>query len=329
MELCSINDGHMIIEYNTQEKENESVEPDDNDNTGTDSNIETHDPTDSDTPKSPVVDTEKSDSDKFTEWLINVAGLAPATAKSYYSSVITSERIAREQNLRSQRLLSAQSYAEANETFNELLWCEVFVKMNDSAHHSLTAGVRKLLQYFQLTKNSEPEETIQTEQASVKEDNANTVSQFTPDTSKPFVLKDAVIEILSSDDPEITKYHEYKDGISSKNLRELLKTYYGKAIGLFEISKLLMLDKTFQSVGKGCYILNAAMISHKEAEPEHTELASPTIEVPIREETNTIHADYSPVSHEEEKIGALNFQNGEELKIDTILEVIEENSGNL
>ena len=88
------------------------------------------------------------------------------------------------------------------------------------------------------------------------------VSSFLPDTSKPFVLKEAVIEILSSDSPEINSRREYKNGISSKVLGELLKTYYKKSIGVFGISKLLMLDRTFKSVGRGCFILNPEMISN-------------------------------------------------------------------
>ncbi len=350
MELCSIDDDHMRIEYITQEKDNESVISDDNDNTVTDSKIETHDSTNLEIPKSPVNIAEKSDSDRFTEWLINVSGLAPATAKSYYSSVKTSERIAREQNLRSQRLLSVHSYSEANETFNELLRCEAFIKMNATAHNSLTAGVRKLLQYLQSTMNSEPEETIQLVPYSVKENTTPAVTHFAPDTSKPFVLKDAVIEILSSNALEITKYHEHKDGISSKNLRELIKAYYGKTIGLFEISKLLMLDKTFQSVGKGCYIVNEAAILHSEPEPKFTENDEPveivakpfrtpepiiahkvpTVAELVKTMTEPISTATQPAIHEETMVyDTVDTETDDILTIEPIIAVIKENYDNL
>lgn len=90
-------------------------------------------------------------------------------------------------------------------------------------------------------------------------DNTSTPASFAPDTAKPFVLKNAVIEMLLSDAPEITKYREYKNGISSENLCKLIEEYYGKVIFQFEMSKLLMRNnRTFQSVGKGYYILKEA-----------------------------------------------------------------------
>ena len=285
MELCSIDDEHMIIEYSTQEKVNDTVLPDNDDNNETnglqqlsiDSEPEQNNTSSeikktidmgSSVEKAVTTDEKRIVKDNFIEWLTSVFGLAPATAQSYYSSIITSERIAREQNLKSQRLLSAQSYTEARKTFDELLKCDAFIKMNATAHNSLTAGVRKLISYMLAKSNTPSQEitssrkitpsltTTEHDQQKISENTTPTPASFTPDTTKPFVLKDAVIEILLTDAPEISKYHENKGGISSKNLRELIKAYYRKTIGLFEISKLLMLDKTFQSVGKGCYIVN-------------------------------------------------------------------------
>lgn len=90
-----------------------------------------------------------------------------------------------------------------------------------------------------------------------------TYARFAPDRTKPFELKTAVTEILSSDDPAIKKYKIYRNGISLKDLRELIHKYYGKPIGPFELSKLLMLDKAFQPVGKGCYVLNPSTIQRR------------------------------------------------------------------
>ena len=115
---------------------------------------------------------------------------------------------------------------------------------------------------------------------------------FIPNHTKSFVLKDAIIEILLTNAPEVTKYHEYKGGISSKSLRELIKKYYGKMIGLFEISKLLMLNKTFRSVGKGCYTINETAIPHNKPEPEFPENDEPVeiVTKPVRTpETTTAH----------------------------------------
>lgn len=140
MELCSIDNEHMIIEYSTQEKDNDPILPDNSDNddtkgiqqlsidpapaqNNTGSEFKETIDTDSSEKKTFITDEERISKDSFIEWLTSVFGLAPATAQSYYSSITTSERIAREQNLKSQRLLSAQSYAEARETFDELLKC--------------------------------------------------------------------------------------------------------------------------------------------------------------------------------------------------------------
>ena len=240
MELCSIDDEHMIIEYSTQEKDNDTVLPDNDDGNetnefqqlsidsepeqnNTSSEIKETVDTGSSVDKTFTTDEERIAKDSFIEWLTSVFGLAPATAQSYYSSIITSERIAREQNLKSQRLLSAQSYAEVRETFDELLKCDVFIKMNVSAHNSLTGGIRKLLSYL-LSKSTDTNRvTHEPEKTTTSDNSSPAIVAFVPDTTKPFILKDAVIEILSSDAPEITKCREYKNGISSKSLRELLK----------------------------------------------------------------------------------------------------------
>lgn len=371
MELCSIDDEHMIIEYSTQEKDNDTVLLDNDDNNETKgfqqlsidsepeqnvtgSEIKETINTDSSFEKTFTTDEERIAKDRFIEWLTNVFGLAPATAQSYYSSIITSERIAREQNLKSQRLLSAQSYTEARETFNELLKCDAFVKMNATAHNSLTAGIRKLMSYIlAMSATSAQEitpslETTEHEQPSIIE---NTVSaSFTPDTTKPFALKDAVIEILLTDAPEITKYHEHKGGISSKNLRELINAYYGKTIGLFEISKLLMLDKTFQSVGKGCYIVNEVAIPHSELEPKINENNEPveivaepvsntdlliahevtTIAEPVKPMIELMPTDTQTVIHEETTADdTIDTANENKLTIEPIITAMKENYDNL
>ena len=350
MELCSIDDEHMIIEYSTQEKVNDTVLPDNDDNNETnglqqlsiDSEPEQNNTSSeikktidmgSSVEKAVTTDEKRIVKDNFIEWLTSVFGLAPATAQSYYSSIITSERIAREQNLKSQRLLSAQSYTEARKTFDELLKCDAFIKMNATAHNSLTAGVRKLISYMLAKSNTPSQEitssrkitpsltTTEHDQQKISENTTPTPASFTPDTTKPFVLKDAVIEILLTDAPEISKYHENKGGISSKNLRELIKAYYRKTIGLFEISKLLMLDKTFQSVGKGCYIVNEATIPHSEPEPEFAP----------KDESVKVVTESVPVNTQEVPTvdDTVETKNENKLTIEPIVAVIRENYDNL
>lgn len=374
MELCSIDDEHMIIEYSMQEKDNDTVLPDNDDSNetngfqqlsidsepeqnNTSSEIKETIDTGSSVDKTFTTDDERISKDSFIEWLTSVFGLAPATAQSYYSSIITSERIAREQNLKSQRLLSAQNYAEARETFDELLKCDAFIKMNATAHNSLTVGVRKLISYMLAKSNTPSQETTSSQeitpsltttehdQPKISENTAPTPASFTPDTTKSFVLKDAVIEILLTDAHEISKYHEHKGGITSKNLHELIKTYYGKTIGLFEISKLLMLDKTFQSVGKGCYIVNEDAIPHSEPEfaPKDEPVKVVTEPIPVNtneiptvaEPTKTLPEPPMPtatrtVIHEETAVDdTIVIENENKLTIEPIIAVIRENYDNL
>lgn len=379
MELCSIDDEHMIIEYSTQEKKYDTILPDNGDNNdtkglqqltiasepeqeNTGSEIKETVDTDSSVKKTFTTDEEQTAKDSFIEWLTSVFGLDPATAQSYYSSIITSERIAREQNLKSQRLLSAQSYAEARETFDELLKCDAFIKANATAHNILTAGVRKLIRYM-LAKSTTPSqgttssqeitsslETTEHEKPSISDNTAPTPASFTPDATKPFVLKDAVIEILLTDAPEITKYHEHKGGVSSKNLRELIKAYYGKTISLFEISKLLMLDRTFQPVGKGCYVVNEASIPHSEPELEFApkdesvkivtepvptpdsinDHEVPTVAEPVKTMTEPMPTATQTGIHEATTVDdTVITDNENNLKIEAIIAVIKENYDNL
>ena len=224
--------------------------------------------------------------------------------------------------------------------------------MNATAHNSLTAGVRKLMSYMLAKSNIPSQEiipsltTTEHDQQKISENTTPTPASFTPDTTKPFVLKDAVIEILLTDAPEISKYHEHKGGISSKNLREMIKAYYGKTIGLFEISKLLMLDKTFQSVGKGCYVVNEAAIPHSEPESEFVPKNEPvkvvaepvpvnTQEVPtVAEPAKTLSepmptATQAVINEETTVHESVDTENGDKLTIDPIVEVIREKYDNL
>ena len=265
MELCSIDDEHMIIEYSTQEKDNDTVLPDNDDS---------------------------NETNGFQQ-------------------------------------LSIDSEPEQNNTSSEI---KETIDTGSSVDKTFT------------TDEERTQETTEYEQPSTSENIAP--ASFTPDTTKPFVLKDAVIEILLTEAPEITKYHEHKSGISSKNLRELIKAYYGKTIGLFEISKLLMLDKTFQSVGKGCYIVNEATIPHSEPESEFAQKDEPvkvvtepvpvnTQEVPtVAEPTKTLPEPMPTatrtVIHEETAVDdTIVIENENKLTIELIIAVIRENFDNL
>lgn len=127
--------------------------------------------------------------------------------------------------------------------------------------------------------SNEPDSSVTEEEKTAEDNFCHTITEasipaaavFSPDTEKPFVLKDALIEILLADDaPEIAKYRVYNGGISSKDLRDLIKKYYGKNVGMFELSGLLMLDKTFRSVGKGCYVVNEDALQYEKPVADDT-----------------------------------------------------------
>ncbi len=85
-------------------------------------------------------------------------------------------------------------------------------------------------------------------------------------TDKPFILKDAVIELMSSDNPEIKKYRSYNNGIIPLTLCELIKKHYGKTVSIIKVSSLLRSDETFKFIGKGYYTLNIETPDLSEAE---------------------------------------------------------------
>lgn len=155
-------------------------------------------------------------------------------------------------------------------------------------------------------------------------------ASFKPDLTKPFELKTAVIEILSSSAPEINKYRGHKDGISSSDLRELLREYYGKTIGDFEISMLLMMDRAFQSVGKRCYVLNTAAIPQKavSSEQEFPMNSTPDNEPIEKREAEELHTtEQSP--EEQHKFDDSSAPYAETDLMNSIIDVIKQNSGNL
>lgn len=144
-------------------------------------------------------------------------------------------------------------------------------------------------------------------------------SSFIPDKTKSFELKDALVEILSSDASSIINYREHKNGISSGSLRNIIKEYYGKTIGLFEISKLLMTDKAFRSVGRGCYIYDPDLAT----ESEESDIS--VMEDMYVPENNTAAAD----SVADFNDTSIDDKTENDISIDVILELIRQTSDNL
>lgn len=87
----------------------------------------------------------------FSNWIIKTYGLTEVTARNYHTSVRRAERIAQEQNLNSQKLFTAESYVEAQTTYDELLKNSKFISLNTSAHNGFTAAINKYLQYIKIS----------------------------------------------------------------------------------------------------------------------------------------------------------------------------------
>lgn len=168
---------------------------------------------------------------------------------------------------------------------------------------------------FKIPKPLVTESNAQTESADIRNNDVPAPAKFTPNTSKPFELKNAIIEIMSSDAPEITSHYEYNNGFSSNVLCNLIKTYYGKTVDQFELSLLIINDKAFKSVGKCCYTLSEA--------------ADANIEETIEKIAENVYVDKTPFRREYDVIDNSNTIAEETLKTDTIIDIIRENSDNL
>ena len=105
-----------------------------------------------------------------------------------------------------------------------------------------------------ISKDIQPSEQAQEPLQENQNSSENTV--FHPDTSKPFVLKDALVAILSSNDAKINRFRRRKGGLEPRILQGFIKEYYRKNVGMFEISSLLMKDADFTPIGRSYYILS-------------------------------------------------------------------------
>lgn len=133
---------------------------------------------------------------------------------------------------------------------------------------------------------------------------------FEPDTSRPFVLKDAIIEILSSNSSEVNELRKESNGLSSHEILNIIKKYYGRNVTLFEISKLMMTDKSFKLVGRSWQLSGKKTSS-------------------IKDEIITDNVQNTTASSSEYDVGSASTAASDEISIKNILEVMKENSGKL
>ncbi|HRU98417.1 MAG TPA: HIRAN domain-containing protein [Ruminococcus sp.] len=164
-----------------------------------------------------------------------------------------------------------------------------------------------------------------TDTAYIEESNSSLL-----DINKPFILKDAIIELLSSEVPEINKEKEYRNGMTLSVLQKLLKEYYGEVVGLSKLLNVILNDKAFKFVGQGCYALNPAISWKKNIPAKGTSVVSTSEAIDVlpqeslEESTLTLTIPSVEILHEYK-----DFSNENSITVDTILDVIKDNSNNL
>lgn len=235
----------------------------------------------------------------FFDWLVSDGEASETTARQYISNIHSIEKLYQTLFGVRKKLIEADPDENAKVMIETLIQRSEYVDANERRHNSFNMALSKYAQFAKISidsikiqserKNIQTPisfaeskvdvEIIKNDKISVLEgktknaDIINSVSEkpqiqeldsFKPDITIPFVLKNAVIAILSSNAPEIYKRREYNNGMSSKVLQELIKEYYEKDVVIFDISRLLILDDTFKFVGKGCYALNMDVFSKNE-----------------------------------------------------------------
>ena len=135
----------------------------------------------------------------------------------------------------------------------------------------------------------------------------NNTEHFKPDTSKPFDLKEAIIEIMMSDSPEIVEKSNSSGGFNNMIINEILKEYYKQDISIFEIIKMLMTEDIFINVGRLYYTIdktilpdnksNNTSVSINDMIPDPTMQISQVPELPDNSYTSLALFIFIPLGH--------------------------------
>ena len=226
----------------------------------------------------------------FYQWMLTKGNLTEASANKIIVNIHRIENLYKKLFKNARMLLPTPDENEIREIITKLLSSTEYVDADKRRDHSFHNALNVLCQFIgveihDLKKNSfaDTETIIEDKQsilppASIAADEEKnvfheeqeeknvtekqeTVSEtskpsFVPAQKKPFVLRDAIIEIMTSEAPEITERRGYGGGFNNKAIFEILKEFYGQTINLFAITSLLMRDDTFVSVGKLHYTVD-------------------------------------------------------------------------
>lgn len=267
--------------------------------------------------------------DAFYRWLIAEGKASDTAARQHIANVHSIEKLYQTEYGVRKKLLGAASAEDAKVMIGELMQRKAYAAANARRNNSFSAALEQFAAFAGIPADVLPRRQTadapaaemtpappKTEQPAQQNDAEQPVSAaFKPEAGADFVLRDAVIELLNSDAPEIAACREYNNGISSNQLRRLLREHYGKTVGLFELSRLLLTDNTFQPVGKGCYIVNARFSAQVQHEPENVPENAPAAQ----------HTEPETPPPAETVQGA---ESGA-LTIGTIIEIMRQNSGKL
>ena len=201
----------------------------------------------------------------------NARMLLPVPAENEIMEIIT-------------QLLSSTEYVDADSrrdhSFNDALnvFCQfIGVEVHDLQNNSITdtetimEDKQSVLSSASITADEEKYLFQKAPEAKTVTEKQETVSEtpkasFVPDETKPFVLKDAIIEIMTSDATEIIERRGYGGGFNNKTIFEILKEFYGQTINMFSITSLLMRDNAFVNVGKLHYTVDKNRFNTDEEE---------------------------------------------------------------
>lgn len=138
------------------------------------------------------------------------------------------------------------------------------------------------------------EETRPSATVSVTQNKPDENKKLNIASSKPFVLEDAVISLLSSEDITVQEQRGYNNGLNKESLQMLIKKFYNQNVETYDIAMVLLKNPACKSVGMACYIVNKDMLSDNK--PEEIQIVEP------KKTESTDYGNFSSVEKESSDI---------------------------
>jgi len=233
----------------------------------------------------------------FLNWLLNSQSVSEKTAKNTIAYLREAEKVYYLLFGAEEKIFGVSSKEKAEEIFTKFMNYDAFQEINSKRNYDFSSAFNKFMQFAGINKKSKD----------LIDSKKSEASEPVLDTPAPFVLKDAMITILSGNDDRINRNRGYKNGLTAKILQDLIKYFYNKTISIFEISSLLMTDTSFLSVGRGCFIIrqtDSDMNSETEKEeisvqPEHKKISGKIVEILRKNIVETIRENKDNLEYQD------------------------------